>query len=209
MKHAAPAFGNAAGTLPDLSILARYDTLLLIDDSGSMAGARWTHLRQALMDVVQRIVGAQESAAASMAGNAAGGGADGVQIAFLNSAVEGFNLTVSLEVGPFRGDREGSANAWSRRTGRDGARAHGTLNVVEASFRREDVQAGREARVQRRARHNFFRVNRHGLYPKACSIERSSVGLTVLGRDVQDTRKGIRVYVKGRATVRYHRVPGK
>ncbi|KAI5448987.1 hypothetical protein NCC49_005720 [Naganishia albida] len=98
MKHAAPAFGNAAGTLPDLSILARYDTLLLIDDSGSMAGARWTHLRQALMDVVQRIVGAQESAAASMAGNAAGGGADGVQIAFLNSAVEGFNLTTPSSV---------------------------------------------------------------------------------------------------------------
>jgi hypothetical protein len=65
-----------------------------------MAGARWTQVRAALMDVVQRIVTAQESAA-SVNGIASAGGrgraveADGVQIAFLNSPVEGFNLTVS------------------------------------------------------------------------------------------------------------------
>lgn len=41
------------------------------------------------MDVVQRIVSAQESS-----GN--GRDAEGVQIAFLNSPVEGFNLTVSI-----------------------------------------------------------------------------------------------------------------
>lgn len=81
-----PPTNTTTTHLHDLSFLARYDTLLLIDDSGSMSGSRWTQVRTALMDVVQRIVAAQE---------AGGKDADGVEIAFLNSAVEGFNLTVS------------------------------------------------------------------------------------------------------------------
>lgn len=40
------------------------------------------------MDVVQRVVGAQESVVGQ-------GEAEGVAIAFINSPIEGFNLTVS------------------------------------------------------------------------------------------------------------------
>ena len=45
-------------------------------------------VQKALMDVVQRVVGAQESVVGQ-------GEAEGVAIAFINSPIEGFNLTVS------------------------------------------------------------------------------------------------------------------
>ncbi|GHJ89508.1 hypothetical protein NliqN6_5910 [Naganishia liquefaciens] len=76
---------------PDLAILARYDTVILVDDSGSMAGDRWRQVRVALMDVVQRVVGAQESVVGQ-------GEAEGVAIAFINSPAEGYNLTAPNSV---------------------------------------------------------------------------------------------------------------
>ncbi|KAG9008063.1 hypothetical protein FRB90_009103 [Tulasnella sp. 427] len=40
----------------DLAILKKYDTVFVIDDSGSMEGARWESAREALKEVVQMAV---------------------------------------------------------------------------------------------------------------------------------------------------------
>ncbi|KAJ9112654.1 hypothetical protein QFC19_000674 [Naganishia cerealis] len=76
---------SAAATPPpaDLAILAAYDTILLIDDSGSMAGDRWRQVRVALMDVAGKVARVDE---------------DGVEVHFVNSMVEGYNLTTAGSV---------------------------------------------------------------------------------------------------------------
>ncbi|KAJ9112737.1 hypothetical protein QFC22_006239 [Naganishia vaughanmartiniae] len=67
----------------DISILAKYDTIILIDDSGSMAGGRWQQVRVALMDVATRVARVDE---------------DGIEVHFVNSMVEGYNLTTAGSV---------------------------------------------------------------------------------------------------------------
>ncbi|KAJ9090938.1 hypothetical protein QFC21_007353 [Naganishia friedmannii] len=79
----ASAFASTSGptsATADISILAQYDTIILIDDSGSMAGGRWQQVRGALMDVATRVARVDE---------------DGIEVHFVNSMVEGYNLTVS------------------------------------------------------------------------------------------------------------------
>lgn len=79
-----PSPSASAPTFPaavDISILAQYDTIILIDDSGSMAGGRWQQVRVALMDVATRVSRVDE---------------DGIEVHFVNSMVEGYNLTVSF-----------------------------------------------------------------------------------------------------------------
>lgn len=73
-------FAASASAPADISILAQYDTIILIDDSGSMAGGRWQQVRVALMDVATRVARVDE---------------DGIEVHFVNSMVEGYNLTVS------------------------------------------------------------------------------------------------------------------
>ncbi|KAJ9119378.1 hypothetical protein QFC24_005849 [Naganishia onofrii] len=76
-------FAASASAPADISILAQYDTIILIDDSGSMAGGRWQQVRVALMDVATRVARVDE---------------DGIEVHFVNSMVEGYNLTTAGSV---------------------------------------------------------------------------------------------------------------
>jgi uncharacterized protein with von Willebrand factor type A (vWA) domain len=62
-----------------LDMLKRYDTVILVDDSGSMAGGRWRTAKQALQD---------------LAALAAEYDQDGIDIHFINDDRVGMGLTV-------------------------------------------------------------------------------------------------------------------
>lgn len=64
-----------------LDMLRNYDTAILVDDSGSMAGGRWREAKKALMDVAEQ---------------AAIYDKDGIDVHFINDKRIGTGLTVSL-----------------------------------------------------------------------------------------------------------------
>lgn len=51
-----PDVAGRRATEDDLSILKNYDTVFVIDDSGSMEGSRWKQAREALQEVVEMAV---------------------------------------------------------------------------------------------------------------------------------------------------------
>jgi uncharacterized protein with von Willebrand factor type A (vWA) domain len=62
-----------------LEILRKFDTVIVVDDSGSMQGALWAEARDAL---------------ASLAETASKYDADGIDVHFLNDASVGTNMKV-------------------------------------------------------------------------------------------------------------------
>ncbi|KAG8949731.1 hypothetical protein FRC04_008271 [Tulasnella sp. 424] len=71
------------GTLDDLKILAQYDTIFVIDDSGSMQGERWNSAKDALKE---------------LANLAKEWDSNGIDIYFLNSASTGIGIKTQEEV---------------------------------------------------------------------------------------------------------------
>ncbi|KAF8543679.1 hypothetical protein BDD12DRAFT_819251 [Trichophaea hybrida] len=77
-----PTFRNTAAPDP-YALLARFDTIFLIDDSGSMSGSNWRQTSAALSTIVP-ICTTHDS--------------DGVDIHFLNSRLSGVQITSSDQV---------------------------------------------------------------------------------------------------------------
>lgn len=89
-----PAAGSAAED--PLRQLAKFDTVLVVDDSGSMGGALWKEVRRNL-HVWQRRISPRlqaRDALGDLANLASKYDKDGIDIRFLNSAIEGNGLTV-------------------------------------------------------------------------------------------------------------------
>lgn len=73
---------SQSGRENPLEMLRKYDTVLLVDDSGSMAGGRWRETKAALMDVAEQ---------------AAIYDHDGIDLHFINSERVGMGLTVGTK----------------------------------------------------------------------------------------------------------------
>ena len=101
----------------------RYDMVILVDDSGSMAGGRWRETRMALMEVAEQ---------------AAGLDSDGIDVHFINDSAVGEGLRVSL------GDCPGlGLDLWAdRRSDCILERSRGRCVVCAGKARRSDTVSG-------------------------------------------------------------------
>ncbi|KAK8849641.1 hypothetical protein IAR55_004976 [Kwoniella newhampshirensis] len=106
MTAAPPSYGasiqvrDQAGEDP-LEMLKMYDTVFLVDDSGSMAGSRWTQAMNALMGVAD-LVGKYDD--------------DGFDVYFLNSRKDGSGMRTSRQVADlFGGVRPNGATPTGQR----------------------------------------------------------------------------------------------
>ncbi|KAG9023834.1 hypothetical protein FS837_005617 [Tulasnella sp. UAMH 9824] len=80
---AAADIAGRRATLDDLRILANYDTIFLIDDSGSMQGERWGTAREALKELVHL---------------AKDWDSNGIDIYFLNNTSKGLGIKTQEQV---------------------------------------------------------------------------------------------------------------